>query len=76
MRKMYPNISLESLCGLFGLTRQAFYQHLYRGVDCTIEQEFVIKRVLEIRKDHHSEIYPSQVALQQSLILFQPHIVM
>lgn len=52
MRKLYPNMSLESLCGLFGLTRQAYYQHLYRGVDCTIEQEFVIKRVLEIRKDH------------------------
>lgn len=52
MRKLYPNMSLESLCGLFGLTRQAYYQHLYRGVDCTIEQEFVIKRVLEIRKEH------------------------
>jgi len=52
MRKIYPNISLESLCGLFGLTRQAYYQHLYRRVDSTIEREFVIKRVLEIRKYH------------------------
>ncbi len=52
MRISYPNNSLEKLCGLFGLTRQAFYQHMKRGVDNAIEEELVIKQVLKIRKDH------------------------
>ncbi len=52
MKKMYSNLSMERICGLFGLTRQAYYQHIYRSVDYTIEQEFVIKQVIKIRKDH------------------------
>ena len=52
MKIMYSNKSLEYLCGLFGFTRQAYYQHMKRGVDNAIEEELVIKQVLKIRKDH------------------------
>lgn len=52
MKMTYSNISLKRLCGLFGLTRQAYYQHINKALDCAIEQEFIIKQVLEIRKDH------------------------
>lgn len=49
---IYPQYSIEKLCGLFGLTRQAYYQHMRREVRDVLEHELIIKRVLEIRKDH------------------------
>ncbi len=52
MRVLYPTNSLEKLCGLFGLTRQAYYQHKKRSIEHALEQELVIKQVLKIRKDH------------------------
>lgn len=52
MKLIYPEYTLEKLCGLFGLTRQAYYQFIKRGVSHVVEHEFIIQRVLEIRKDH------------------------
>lgn len=52
MKMIYPQNSLEKLCGLFGLTRQAYYQYMKRGISHVVEHELIIKRVLEIRKDH------------------------
>lgn len=52
MKMSYPKDSLDKLCGLFGITRQAYYQHMKRGVHNAVEEELVIKQVLDIRKDH------------------------
>ena len=52
MKQEYHHIALARICGWFGITRQAYYQHQWRQLECTIEQELVIKRVLEIRRDH------------------------
>jgi len=52
MKLMYPENSLEDLCGLFGVTRQAYYQYKKRGLQEVLEHELLIKEVLEIRKDH------------------------
>lgn len=52
MKLSHSHIGLAKICGWFGITRQAFYQHEWRMMDNTIEAELVIKRVLQIRKSH------------------------
>jgi len=52
MRDSYPAISLERICRLLGLTRQALYQHGWRREALTIEGELIIQHVIEIRKRH------------------------
>lgn len=50
LRAQYPNESVESLCSLFGKTRQAFYK--WRPSDFTIAamQDIVIEEVKRIRE--------------------------
>ena len=38
------------LCGLFGITRQAYYQYFWRESDYQIEEELLIQEVRTIRK--------------------------
>ena len=38
------------LCGLFGITRQAYYQYFWRDNDYQIEEELLIQEVRSIRK--------------------------
>jgi len=52
MKERKPNIGLSKICWLFGITRQAYYQHLYQAVDTSIEEELIIKEVLTLRKLH------------------------
>ena len=52
MKISHSHIGLAKLCGWFGITRQAYYQHEWRMMDYTIEAELVIKEVLQIRKLH------------------------
>lgn len=40
------------LCLLFGLTRQAYYQHYWYLEERSFEDELIINEVLRIRKDH------------------------
>lgn len=43
--------SLEALCGLFGKTRQAFYDRKWRSEKRSMEDELILQEVLAIRKD-------------------------
>ena len=43
---------MSRLCLLFGMTRQAYYQHYWQKEETSFEQELVIKEVLRIRKTH------------------------
>lgn len=52
MKDSYPQISLMRFCRLFGVTRQALYQHFWNLSDLTVEQELVLQQVKEIRKLH------------------------
>lgn len=45
-------IGLARLCGWFGITRQAYYQHQWRVQDTSIEQYLVLQQVKEIRQVH------------------------
>lgn len=47
-RKYY---SIDNLCAVFGYTRQAWYSHLRSVRLCFIEQEIVLEKIYEIRKE-------------------------
>ncbi len=49
MKRDYPYLSKEVLCGLFGKTRHALYDHLWRQEDATIKEEIVLQLVYKIR---------------------------
>ena len=52
MKEYNQHIGLARICRLFGVTRQAYYSHLHKSIDSGLEQELVIKEVLQIRKQH------------------------
>lgn len=52
MKTAYSHIGLAKLCGWFGVTRQAYYQHNWRISDMSIEADLVLKEVVKIRKNH------------------------
>jgi transposase InsO family protein len=52
MKNNFPHIGLAKLCGWFGVTRQAYYQNSWKGAEISIEEDFILKEVLKIRKNH------------------------
>lgn len=52
MKNNFQHIALARLCGWFGLTRQAYYQNSWQAISTSIEEELILKKVLEIRKNH------------------------
>lgn len=52
MKNNFAHIGLAKLCGWFGITRQAYYQNNWEGVSTTLEEDLIIQRVKEIRKNH------------------------
>ncbi|WP_114941824.1 IS3 family transposase [Mucilaginibacter endophyticus] len=52
MKESNRDVSLARICRLLGITRQAYYQHWQHNEIVNIEQELVIKQVLQLRKDH------------------------
>ena len=45
-------MNLSRICRLFGVTRQAYYQHFWQGEQIEVSHELIIKEVLSIRKRH------------------------
>ncbi len=52
MKINYLHIGLVKLCGWLGITRQAYYQNNWDGISTSIEEDLVVRRVKEIRKNH------------------------
>ena len=52
MKISYSHIGLAKLCGWFGVTRQAYYQSNWNGIDTSIEEHLVLQEVINIRKSH------------------------
>lgn len=50
MREDYPELSLLRLCGLFGISRQAYYQHKHRQARRELEAGLVLWWVRQIRE--------------------------
>ena len=52
MKSNFPHIGLAKLCGWFGITRQAYYQNGWKGIDISIEEDILLKEVSAIRENH------------------------
>jgi len=52
MKKNFSHIGLAKLCGWFGITRQAYYQNGWKGIDLSIEENLILKEVQTIRDNH------------------------
>jgi len=54
MKDMYGRVSLGRLCRLLGMSRQAYYQHLWQQEITSVEESIVLQQVIDIRKDHRA----------------------
>ncbi len=52
MKDTYHTVSLVRLCRLLGVTRQAYYQHLWAKEARSIEEHLIVQQVVQIRKTH------------------------
>ena len=52
MKDDFKGISLADLCSWFGVTRQAYYQSKKCVQQDLIEQEILLDKISDIRKDH------------------------
>ncbi len=52
MKGKYPNVSLVRFCRLLGVTPQAYYQHIRRFEERTLEAYLVTTEVRSIRENH------------------------
>ena len=52
MKLCEPRIGIERLCGLFGLSRQAYYNYRKRSVQKYLETDQVIKLIKAVRSVH------------------------
>lgn len=50
MKQDHPRLSWGYLCGLFGKTRHAHYDHLWRSRNETLKEEIILQLVYEIRR--------------------------
>jgi putative transposase len=49
LKEEYPHIAVGQLCGLFGKTRHAYYDHKWRTADIALQDEIILQLVVEIR---------------------------
>jgi len=50
MKQGHPHLSWGYLCGLFGKTRHAYYDHLWRGQHDSLKEEVIVQLVYQLRK--------------------------
>ncbi len=49
---MYPESSKATICGLFGYSRQAWYENTKRNSEQQMQEVFILKHVKELRAEH------------------------
>ena len=66
MKSAYPRIGLAKLCGWFGISRQAYYQHSWTAMTTIFEEDSVIKQVRAIRNKH------PRIGTRKLYVMLQP----
>jgi putative transposase len=69
MKSNFSHIGLAKLCGWFGITRQAYYQHNWEGISSSMEEELVIQQVKNIRKNHR------KIGTRKLFEMIQPYLL-
>ncbi|MCS3736505.1 transposase InsO family protein, partial [Mucilaginibacter dorajii] len=68
MKHDYPHLSWGFLCGLFGKTRHAHYDHLWRSQKDSLKEEIILQLVYEIRRSL------PRLGTRKMLFLLQPQL--
>jgi putative transposase len=68
MKHDYPHLSWGYLCGLFGKTRHAHYDYLWRSQHDSLKEEIILQLVYEIRKPL------PRLGTRKMLFLLQPQL--
>lgn len=68
MKKAYPQLSVEGICWLFGITRQSFYKHYREEKKDFLQTDRVLKMVEQIRKVH------PRMGTRKMLVLLEPQL--
>jgi len=63
---MYPLQSKKNICGLFGNSRQAWYDNKKRQSQLQMQEVFLLKQALELRKQH------KRMGAEKLLLLLEP----
>ena len=51
MRQDFPQLGIAVLCRLFGKTRHAYYDSLWRREDSLVKEDIILQEVASIRKE-------------------------
>ena len=51
MRQDYPGTGMSILCGLFGKTRHAYYDGIWRKENSLVKEDIILQEVISIRKE-------------------------
>jgi hypothetical protein len=68
MKQDYPHLSWGFLCGLFGKTRHAHYDHLWRSKNDSLKEEIILQLVHQIRRPL------PRLGTRKMLFLLQPQL--
>jgi transposase InsO family protein len=68
MKQDYSDLSWEYLCGLFGKTRHAYYDHLWRSGRESMKEELILQFVYQIRSSL------PRLGTRKMLFLLQPQL--
>ncbi|MFI5154082.1 MAG: IS3 family transposase, partial [Chitinophagales bacterium] len=71
MKQDYPHISKEVLCRLFGKTRHAYYDHVWRRQDSSLKDDIILQLLHTIR---HASPLPN-LGTRKLLLLLRPELV-
>lgn len=63
---MYPLTSKTNICGLFGNSRQAWYDNKKRQSQLQMQEVFILKQALELRGEH------KRMGAEKLLLLLEP----
>ena len=51
MKQDFPKLGIAVLCRLFGKTRHAYYDSLWRKESCLVKEDVILQEAINIRKD-------------------------
>ena len=51
MKQDFPKIGIAVLCRLFGKTRHAYYDSLWRKESSLVKEDLILQEVINVRKD-------------------------
>lgn len=51
MKEDYPSLGIATLCRLFGKTRHAYYDTLWRKENNLVKEDIILQEVIRVRKD-------------------------